>query len=273
MGEPSTVEIDHIQLWAEINGVSQRVATNEFANDTFSGQLLDRSPWYGGTVEKIPGTISSGVLTIRPGDRPEKVWHPYLESYPHDRANIAAATRVWFVVRLRLSGPVAAQAGIDYYEKLGYTNNRLEEGAATDWVYTQGEWITLTMERSTEVAGPIELSAPRADGTYPVGSPISASFTLLNADDDPIRLDEVGIDTRRVVTDDAYCEPAKGQLVEAFGWRLNVDLAPGASLVHPAQWTPASPGDYCLRVVEKRPGVDKYLQPFASSGFRTIRVR
>jgi hypothetical protein len=272
-GTASSLEIDYIELWAEIDGVSRAVTSNSYADGVFAGELRDRNPWFGGAWEKMPGAISSGVLVIRPGDRPEKVWHPYLETWPYDRYDLSRATRVWFVTRVRIHGPAAVQAGVDYYEQLGYSGNRLEEGAATDWAYTQGEWITLTTERSTEVAGPIELSAPRADGTYAVGNPITAAFTLLNADDDRIRLDELGIDTRRVISSNPYCEPARGEWTSAFGWAVGVNLAQGASLYHSRQWTPTLAGDYCLRVVEKRAGVSGYQQPYAGSGFRLIRVR
>ncbi|HLL83426.1 MAG TPA: hypothetical protein VK420_12265, partial [Longimicrobium sp.] len=225
-----------------------------------------------GIREDMPGTVSAGVLTIRPGDRPEKVWHPYLESHPADRVDISAATRVWFVTRVRLHGPVGVQAGLDYWQKLGYGDNRNEEANATDWEYRQGEWITLRIEPSTEVPSPIELSPPSANGTYPVGQPITGAFFLRNSDDDPIRLDEMGIETRHL--DDPYCDPVRSTKgIHSFGWTGTLNLAPGSLTNHSAQWTPAAAGDYCIRVVERRSGVPGYQQPYASSPFITVRVR
>ena len=286
-GVASWAEIDHIELWAEIDGVSRRVAHNLYDDTNYGGQLRTRNPWFDSNIETpMPVTgRGSGVLVIRPGDRPEKVWHPFLGSYPAPRADLSRATRVWFVSRVRLHGPVAVQGGIDYYEKLsGYEPevNRLEEGAATDWEYTREQWIDLTMEPSTEVASPIALSAPSADGTYPAGQPITATFTLRNADDDPIRLAEAGIDTRLVLSD-PYCRPVAENRVESFGWAANVELAPGGTFTHTSTWTPTRAGDYCIRVVEQRSGVRHrtgaeagqplYQQPYAGFPVRVIRVK
>lgn len=281
-GTQSWAEIDAIELWAEIDGVARRMDQNLYDNTVASGQLRTRTPWFDSTSENMPYTLSNGVMVIRPSDRPEKVWHPYLETYPNDRKDLSSATRVWFVSRVRLHGPVAVQGGIDYYRELGgYTpgSNRREEGAATDWVYMQDQWITLTMERSTEVVSPIELSPPSADGTYPAGQPITARFVLRNADDDRIRLGGVGIDTRLVSTTDPYCDPSSRQWVAAFGWAVDADLAPGGVVSHTAQWANPAPGDYCIRVVEQRQGVYQndgtplYQQPYASFPYQVIRVR
>jgi hypothetical protein len=214
------------------------------------------------------------------------VWHPFLGTWPNPRKDLSAATRVWFVARVRLHGPVAVQGGIDYYRDLsGYDGtNRLEEGAATDWEYAQGEWINLTTERSTEVPNLIQISPITANGTYAAYTPITATFTLQNFDDNTIRLAEVGIDTRRIFSSsEQHCDPWNVQWVGAFQWATNVQLAPGASMSYTATWNAPSPGFYCMRVVEQRSGVyhrhgadagkPLYQQPYAATRFQVIEVR
>jgi hypothetical protein len=286
-GVASSADIDHIQLWAEINGVAMMVDSNSYNDSNYGGQLRNRNPWFDDVIENmpVPPAPRNGVLTIRTGDRPDKVWHPFLGTWPNPRKDLSAATRVWFVARVRLHGPVAVQGGIDYYRDLsGYDGtNRLEEGSATDWEYAREEWINLTMERSTEVLNPIQLSPSAGNGTYPAGSPITATFTLQNSDDDDIRLSGVGIHTIRLTTDNPHCDPYYREPVSAFAWLLDADLAPGRAVTHTSTWNAPAAGDYCIRVVEQRRGVyhragpetgkPLYQQPYASAGFQVIRVR
>ena len=139
------------------------------------------------------------------------------------------------------------------------------------------------MERSTEVPNLIQISPITANGTYAAGSPITATFTLQNFDDNTIRLAEVGIHTIRLTTDNPHCDPYYREPVAAFSWLLNVDLAPGRAITHSSTWNPPAAGDYCIRVVEQRQGVlhqngsaagtKLYQQPFADTRFQIIRVR
>lgn len=251
----SMVEIDFIRLWGRFGrGVDHVISANEYEDGVYSGQVAARIPWYDSmTIAPMPGTISNGVLIIRPSDRQDQVWHPYLERFP--RVDITGAQDVRFEVRYRITGPALLQAGLDYWQHVDGTTqtSRNEEAAATDWHCAQGTWNTVWLEPSTQ-AGPIS-AVSTVSPVYParVGVPVSGTFTVHNYDDDTIRLQGIGIETRRIAGDAQYCDHKTTTLVDsaAFQWTSAV-LAPGATLRHTARWVPTQPGTYCMKVVEKR---------------------
>ncbi len=262
---PSTVEIDYIRLIGRVGGVDQIISRNEYTDGRFGGQLAARTPWYGPPIQAMPGTISNGVLVIRPSDHPGQVWHPYLELYP--RADISNASSVRIEVRYRITGPARVQSGLDYWQyEDGRTDHpdptrrRNAEAAVTDWDCTRDVWRTVGLERSTELPVPISVTTVPAGQAIRVGVPLRGTFTLRNNDDDPIGFEAVGIETRRVVNGDKYCDPAVSQHLNAFGWITSGPvMAPGATLTHTSDWTPAAAGTYCLTVVEKRQGTPPNL--------------
>ena len=239
----SMVEIDFIRLWGRMGGVDQVLSANEYNDGVFGGQLAARSPWYGTPTAPMPGTISNGVLVIRPSDYPDRVWHPYLELFP--RRDITLASNVRFEVRYRITGPALVQAGLDYWQyvdgrKDDPAKSRNEEAAATDWNCTTGVWQTAVIERSTEVSAGITVTTVPAGQTMRAGVPLRASFSVKNFDDDTVRLAQIGVEVRRVINGDPHCDPWVSQHVSAFGWVTTpVALAPGSTLSHSS--------DYALR--------------------------
>jgi hypothetical protein len=269
----SVVEIDYIRLWARIGGVSQPVASNEYNTNKFGGQLCARTPWYGGPCSNMPGSISNGVLTIRPSDFGNHVWHPYLESWPDPRFNIGQADSVWIETRFRISGPAMVQAGLDYWQYVDYpSSNRIEEAGATDWHCSQGVWQTVGLERGTEVVGSIQLANPSGGAQLRAGESVTGTFTVTNFDAETVRLAEIGIETRLLASGDSYCDYTRSQRVEAFSWRLNVDLAPGASMRHSTKWTPPSAGTYCVTIVQKQRDSSTYRKTYLRQGTQVVTV-
>lgn len=276
----STVEIDYIRLIGRVNGVDQVLSANEYADGVFSGQIAMRTPWYGEPIENLQGRVANGILVIRPSDKRNRVWHPYLELYP--RADIRNATNVRMEVRFRITGAARVQAGLDYWQYPdGKTNHddpsrrRLVEAAVTDWYCASAGWQTVGMETGTKVPDPIVVTTLPAGQPVRVGVPLRVSFTLRNADDDPVGLRRFGIETRRVVNGDPYCDPSVSQHLHAFAWHsTTMTLAPGASFTHTARWTPSEPGTYCLAVVEKRLSTPDwmYQRPYDPRGHYRIRV-
>lgn len=271
----SRVEIDFIRLWARVGGVARIVAANEFDDGVFGGELNAIDPWFKGERDSMPGVVGGGVLTIRPSDRPGRVWHPYLEKYP--RVDIRGADSVWMEARVRLGGPVMIQAGLDFWEQLtgNADSTRLEEAAAGDWVCTQGVWHTLRLEPALQMVGGITLTTAPAGSPYRTGSPITGSFLVQNFDDDTLQLTGIGIETRRLVNADAHCDWKKNSPISAFGWATSVRLPPGAKLRHTQAWTPQQPGDYCLvitRGVRRITGDTLYTRVAGPALFKRIQV-
>ncbi|HET7229929.1 MAG TPA: VCBS repeat-containing protein [Longimicrobium sp.] len=270
----STVEIDYIRLMARIGGVPQIISENSYSDGVQpGGQLWARSPWFGGTAESMPGTVSGGILTIRPGDRADRVWHPFLNTpMPAGRRDISGADSVWIEIRVRITGPALVQAGLDYWQNLTTDSspNRIMEAAASDWVCANGGWQTLTIGRSTEVVVPLELTT--STGTFTAGTPITGTVTYRNFDDDPIRLEGMGIEVRKKAAGNDLCDPsANPELVSAFPWRLNFQVGSGETVRQTGTWTPSA-GTYCLIVVEKRPYNPYYQRPYLPESSRTLVV-
>jgi hypothetical protein len=269
----STVEIDHILLWARMDGVPQVVSANYYTDGRYGGELRARSPWYGGSHESLPGQVVNGVLVLQPGTRPDRVWHPYLESWPDLRVDISRADSVWIEARVRIQGPALVQAGLDYWQSVGYAGNRNVEAAVTDWMCARNEWRTLTLGRGTEVSGAIQLATSPAGSAYQVGKPVTATFTLRNSDNEGVSLSEVGIETRLIVSGNGYCDPSIDQWLAAFPWKTGLTLAPGETTQHTGTWTPDRPGTYCLTVVEKRAGVSTYQKTYLHNTRQLITVQ
>jgi hypothetical protein len=256
-GAESRIEIDFIRLWGRASGVDRVISSNEYEDGRFGGELLLRDSTLGATGEGLPGTIVDGVLVIRPSDRKDRVWHPYLDLLP--RADISRYTEVRLEIRYRITGPVLLQAGLDYWKYVDGTSNhaildrrRLEEAAVTDWKCTSGAWQTARLERSTEATS-ISVAPAQAGQAMRVGVPLRATFSMRNFDDDSIHLRQVGIEARRVVTKDPYCDWKVSPRQPAFPWRATrLALAPSATFTHSSVWTPDTAGTYCLTVVEKR---------------------
>ncbi|HEX7243060.1 MAG TPA: hypothetical protein VF263_22445 [Longimicrobiaceae bacterium] len=266
--ESSTVEIDYIKLWARIDGIARPIRENNYDDGKFGGQLCGRSPWHSGPCRQIPGQVVNGVLVVRPSDYPNNVLHPYLETWPVDRNPLDRADSVWIEARVRITGPALVHAGIDYWQSLDYpAGDRSEEAAVTDWVCSTGDWQILKLGRSTEVVGEIEVSgeAPIGPGRYRVGTPLTATFTVGNFDDNTVELAEIGVETRLMAPNDVFCDPKMSpDRRDAFGWMTKLALSPGESRRHSAMWVPTQPGRYCLVVVEKRDNEPYYRRTYLS---------
>lgn len=263
-GAESRIEIDFIRLWGRVSSVDRVISSNEYEDGRFGGELLLRDSTLGATGEGLPGTIVDGVLVIRPSDRKDRVWHPYLDLLP--RADISGYTEVRLEIRYRITGPALLQAGLDYWKYVDGTSGhvvadkrRLEEAAVTDWKCTSGAWQTARLERSTEATS-LSVVPAQAGQTVRAGVPLRATFSIRNFDDDSIHLRQIGVEVRRVVTRDPYCDWKVSPLQPAFPWRAtSLALAPGATFTHSSEWTPTTPGTYCLTVVEKRRDTPDWL--------------
>jgi hypothetical protein len=248
----STVDIDFIRLWARMGGVTRLVAANEYESDAvFGGELRKRNPWFSGAAESMPGTIEAGSLRIRPSDRPEMVWHPYLNRFPRD--DISGADSVWMEARIRISGPALVHGGLDYWKELaGASGDPLAEAGTTDWTCSSGVWHTLTLQPSTEVSGPIHFFTSPPGSPPRVNSPLQAVYVVRNRDDDTVRLTAFGIETRLSNPGDPHCDPRLNQRVDAYQWYSDVVLPPGGRFGGQGTWYPSVAGRYCVTIVEER---------------------
>ena len=266
----STVEVDYIRLWGRVGGVDRIISANEYDDGIAEGQLAPREPWYGGPngwqlTTRMPRVVTVGTMVIRPSDHPDRVWHPYLELFP--RADLTGVSSVRMEVRYRISGPALVQAGLDYWQRVDGTSAngaRNQEAAVTDWNCTTGTWQTVLLERSTEVSAPIGVTTVPAGLPMRVGTPLRGTFNVRNYDDDTIRMESMGIETRKVVNGDPYCDPWVSTHTWAFDWTGPLTLAPGATYSHSDDWVPDVAGTYCMTVVEKRVNTppDQYPRTF-----------
>jgi hypothetical protein len=248
----SIVDIDFIRLWTRTGGIVRLVAANEYDGDAvYGGELRKRDPWFSGNQESMPATMEGGLLRIRPSDRPEMVWHPYLSKNPRD--DISAADSVWIEIRVRITGPAMVQGGLDYWRNVtGVSGDSLSEAGATDWTCSSGVWHTLTLQPSTEMSGRVQFFTNPPGSMVRVGSSLEAVYVIRNRDDDTVRLKGIGIETRRSTPGDQHCNPLVLPWVEAFNWDTAVVLPPGGRFGGQAKWTPQVAGRYCLTIVEKR---------------------
>jgi hypothetical protein len=148
--EPSIVEVESIKLFAKINGqfIQQGNTYVYTPSSNFSdGKLYLRYPYFPHEPvpfdysEPMPAFISAqGILTFYPRDSVGRVWHWWEEPRHLMPSN---ATDFRLEARVKLTGPVSVQAGIDFKTA---TSSQWHECASGDWYFKRNEWITVVCE-------------------------------------------------------------------------------------------------------------------------------
>jgi hypothetical protein len=144
----SRVETDWMRLYAVVDGRDVQIANDDFQAGQVCGGLYTRYPWFGGNVQTpMRSEFLGGHLLLRPSENADKVYH----WWNCERASLPeGTTTVWAQARIRIHGPAAVQAGIDYWRDLdvqygGYNvNNR--EAASSAWFYDdEPGWQIITV--------------------------------------------------------------------------------------------------------------------------------
>jgi hypothetical protein len=140
--EKAQVEIAEAQLSCRVNG--QDIILNDDRGDVRGG-LYRRIPWFGTDAHvPIPLAYSDdhGVVILRVGQRPERVWHFWAASgrvaIPHGHLEGCAVK-----VRARISSGALLQVGMDYWRNatVGYgAGGNNHEAGASDWYFPSAEW-------------------------------------------------------------------------------------------------------------------------------------
>ncbi|HEY5592776.1 MAG TPA: hypothetical protein VIK55_17375 [Paludibacter sp.] len=141
------VEVDYIKLYGFTGNNSTFLKENEY-NTTYSpdndGGLYYRFPFFpkGDYHDRMPGNIKDGILTFYPSDSPKKVWHWWTPQF--ESANGFNFYSYKTVCRIRLTGPISVQAGIDFRDS---SEKNIHELGVSEWYFENGgDWQIVTFD-------------------------------------------------------------------------------------------------------------------------------
>ena len=154
----ATIEIAHTQLICHADG--RDVVLNDDSGNVRGG-LYRRYPWFGtdvhdpmtleysdlptsrnsGEKRATPTKLTSGVVVLPVGSRPDRVWHFWAAS---PRATLpSGADGCTVKIRAKISRGALLQVGMDYWRNptAAYgTDGNNHEAGASDWYFPSDEW-------------------------------------------------------------------------------------------------------------------------------------
>ena len=140
--EKARVEIARTQLSCKVDG--KDVVLNDDRGD-IRGGLYRRRPWFGTDAHlPIPVAYSEdhSVVTLRVGERPERVWHFWAAS-PRAALPPGHLEGCTVKIRARISPGALLQVGMDYWRNptVGYgAGGNNHEAGASNWYFPSDQW-------------------------------------------------------------------------------------------------------------------------------------
>lgn len=150
---PNRVEVDWIRLHAVTSTGAVTLVADGFAapSSVSWAETHARAPWFGPPHTALTFDRSADVFAAVPGDAPERltiVGTDRIPLPPSPMAIPAGATHIRLTARIRITGRVLAQAGVDFWidDSVAAAPGNHVQAGVTDWLTDTGQWEVVTLD-------------------------------------------------------------------------------------------------------------------------------